>query len=153
MYFYELRNSNWKVFKCLVKQMFFEIPLAAYSFRHDFSFYNYLECRVLYRPRPLFSFILFLSFYVLLFSVVLQVDCFHVLRKSDPPFVPAAILIKQGLASFVCLCYPSSMLLCVDWWDHRWWIVCVCVGIRVWVVLLFHLLNCMHSLAFLPSRS
>lgn len=45
---------------------------------------------------------------MLLFSVVLQVDCFHVLRKSDPPFVPAAILIKQGLASFVCLCYPSS---------------------------------------------
>ncbi|KAM7523681.1 hypothetical protein LguiA_013583 [Lonicera macranthoides] len=29
------------------------------------------------------------------------VDCFHVLRKSDPPFVPAAIFIKQGLASFV----------------------------------------------------
>ncbi|XP_075479160.1 E3 ubiquitin-protein ligase RKP-like [Primulina tabacum] len=30
-----------------------------------------------------------------------MVDCFHVLRKSDPPFVPATILIKQGLASFV----------------------------------------------------
>ncbi|KAL5555872.1 hypothetical protein UlMin_038108 [Ulmus minor] len=29
------------------------------------------------------------------------VDCFHVLRKSDPPFVPSAIFIKQGLASFV----------------------------------------------------
>ncbi|GER35138.1 RING finger and SPRY domain-containing protein [Striga asiatica] len=29
------------------------------------------------------------------------VDCFHVLRKSDPPFVPAAILIKQGLTSFI----------------------------------------------------
>ncbi|KAL0378586.1 UNVERIFIED_CONTAM: E3 ubiquitin-protein ligase RKP [Sesamum radiatum] len=29
------------------------------------------------------------------------VDCFHVLRKSDPPFVPATIFIKQGLASFV----------------------------------------------------
>ncbi|CAI9758262.1 unnamed protein product [Fraxinus pennsylvanica] len=29
------------------------------------------------------------------------VDCFHVLRKSDPPFVPAAMFIKQGLTSFV----------------------------------------------------
>ncbi|KAM3359728.1 E3 ubiquitin-protein ligase RKP isoform X1 [Capsicum galapagoense] len=29
------------------------------------------------------------------------VDCFHVLRKSDPPFVPATILLKQGLTSFV----------------------------------------------------
>ncbi|KAL8134059.1 hypothetical protein AgCh_009217 [Apium graveolens] len=29
------------------------------------------------------------------------VDCFHVLRKSDPPFVPTAIFINQGLASFV----------------------------------------------------
>ncbi|KAI4345187.1 hypothetical protein L6164_012334 [Bauhinia variegata] len=29
------------------------------------------------------------------------VDCFHVLRKSDPPFVPSTIFIKQGLASFV----------------------------------------------------
>ncbi|KAH9610912.1 hypothetical protein KSS87_006588 [Heliosperma pusillum] len=43
----------------------------------------------------------------LLFSVVPEfylealVDCFHVLRKSDPPFVPSAIFIKQGLSSFV----------------------------------------------------
>ncbi|KAL3524719.1 hypothetical protein ACH5RR_013091 [Cinchona calisaya] len=29
------------------------------------------------------------------------VDSFHVLRKSDPPFVPPAIFVKQGLASFV----------------------------------------------------
>ncbi|CAI9109263.1 OLC1v1009054C5 [Oldenlandia corymbosa var. corymbosa] len=29
------------------------------------------------------------------------VDSFHVLRKSDPPFVPSAIFMKQGLASFV----------------------------------------------------
>ncbi|XP_049387197.1 E3 ubiquitin-protein ligase RKP isoform X1 [Solanum stenotomum] len=29
------------------------------------------------------------------------VDCFHVLRKSDPPFVPATIFLKQGLTSFV----------------------------------------------------
>ncbi|KAL6223019.1 hypothetical protein ACLB2K_006409 [Fragaria x ananassa] len=29
------------------------------------------------------------------------VDCFHVLRKSDPPFVPSSIFIKQGLASFI----------------------------------------------------
>ncbi|GAB4847671.1 hypothetical protein Ancab_026733 [Ancistrocladus abbreviatus] len=43
----------------------------------------------------------------LLFSFVPEfylealVDCFHVLRKSEPPFVPPAILIKQGLTSFV----------------------------------------------------
>ncbi|XP_014489986.1 E3 ubiquitin-protein ligase RKP [Vigna radiata var. radiata] len=29
------------------------------------------------------------------------VDCFHVLRKSDPPFVPSTIFIKRGLTSFV----------------------------------------------------
>ncbi|CAL0305315.1 unnamed protein product [Lupinus luteus] len=29
------------------------------------------------------------------------VDCFHVLRKSDPPFVSSTVLIKRGLASFV----------------------------------------------------
>ncbi|EPS70371.1 hypothetical protein M569_04386, partial [Genlisea aurea] len=29
------------------------------------------------------------------------VDMFHVLRKSDPPFFPASLFIKQGLASFV----------------------------------------------------
>ncbi|XP_021736630.1 E3 ubiquitin-protein ligase RKP-like [Chenopodium quinoa] len=29
------------------------------------------------------------------------VDCFNVLRKSDPPFVPSSIFIKQGLSSFV----------------------------------------------------
>ncbi|XP_024023617.1 E3 ubiquitin-protein ligase RKP isoform X2 [Morus notabilis] len=29
------------------------------------------------------------------------VDCFHVLRKGDPPFVPSSIFIKQGLAAFV----------------------------------------------------
>ncbi|KAH7859705.1 hypothetical protein Vadar_004574 [Vaccinium darrowii] len=39
--------------------------------------------------------------YVPEFYLETLVDCFHVLRKSDPPFVPAAILIKQGLASFV----------------------------------------------------
>ncbi|KAI0506995.1 hypothetical protein KFK09_013113 [Dendrobium nobile] len=29
------------------------------------------------------------------------VDCFHALRKSDPPYVSSSIFIKQGLASFV----------------------------------------------------
>lgn len=29
------------------------------------------------------------------------VDCFHALRRSDPPFVPSTIFLKQGLASFV----------------------------------------------------
>ncbi|XVF61747.1 hypothetical protein PTKIN_Ptkin08bG0155300 [Pterospermum kingtungense] len=39
--------------------------------------------------------------YIPEFYVEALVDCFHVLRKSDPPFVPPAIFIKQGLASFV----------------------------------------------------
>ncbi|XP_057495256.1 retrovirus-related Pol polyprotein from transposon TNT 1-94 isoform X3 [Actinidia eriantha] len=39
--------------------------------------------------------------YIPEFYLETLVDCFHVLRKSDPPFVPAAIFIKQGLASFV----------------------------------------------------
>lgn len=29
------------------------------------------------------------------------VDCFHALRRSDPPFVSSTIFLKQGLASFV----------------------------------------------------
>ncbi|KAB5548088.1 hypothetical protein DKX38_011494 [Salix brachista] len=37
----------------------------------------------------------------------LRVDCFHVLRKSDPSFVPPGIFMKQGLASFVSLAYYS----------------------------------------------
>ncbi|GAB4848329.1 hypothetical protein Ancab_002996 [Ancistrocladus abbreviatus] len=32
---------------------------------------------------------------------VKMVDCFHELRKSEPSFIPPAILIKQGLTSFV----------------------------------------------------
>ncbi|KAI8030390.1 E3 ubiquitin-protein ligase RKP [Camellia lanceoleosa] len=39
--------------------------------------------------------------YIPEFYLETLVDCFHVLRKSDPPFVPTAIFIKQGLASFV----------------------------------------------------
>ncbi|KAL6993093.1 RING-type E3 ubiquitin transferase [Sarracenia purpurea var. burkii] len=39
--------------------------------------------------------------YIPEFYLETLVDCFHVLRKSDPPFVPATILIKQGLTSFV----------------------------------------------------
>ncbi|KAK3017015.1 hypothetical protein RJ639_006876 [Escallonia herrerae] len=38
------------------------------------------------------------------------VDCFHVLRKSDPPFVPNAVFIKKGLASFYCKTSSISML-------------------------------------------
>ncbi|MFS7912605.1 hypothetical protein Hanom_Chr02g00131921 [Helianthus anomalus] len=29
------------------------------------------------------------------------VDCFHVLRKSDPPFFFTGMFIKQGLGSFI----------------------------------------------------
>ncbi|KAI3842213.1 hypothetical protein MKW98_026003 [Papaver atlanticum] len=29
------------------------------------------------------------------------VDCFHALRRSEPPFVPSAVFVKQGLSSFV----------------------------------------------------
>ncbi|XP_024970300.1 E3 ubiquitin-protein ligase RKP isoform X3 [Cynara cardunculus var. scolymus] len=39
--------------------------------------------------------------YIPEFYLETLVDCFHVLRKSDPPFVPAGMFIKQGLASFV----------------------------------------------------
>ncbi|KAL8473676.1 hypothetical protein ACS0TY_030502 [Phlomoides rotata] len=39
--------------------------------------------------------------YIPEFYLETLVDCFHVLRKSDPPFVPSTIFIKQGLASFV----------------------------------------------------
>lgn len=39
--------------------------------------------------------------YIPEFYLEVLVDCFHVLRKSDPPFVPPAVFVKQGLASFV----------------------------------------------------
>lgn len=39
--------------------------------------------------------------YIPEFYLETLVDCFHVLRKSDPPFVSPAIFVKQGLASFV----------------------------------------------------
>ncbi|KAK1421533.1 hypothetical protein QVD17_23948 [Tagetes erecta] len=39
--------------------------------------------------------------YIPEFYLEALVDCFHVLRKSDPPFVSAGMFIKQGLASFV----------------------------------------------------
>ncbi|MBA0869991.1 hypothetical protein Goshw_006199 [Gossypium schwendimanii] len=39
--------------------------------------------------------------YIPEFYLEALVDCFHVLRKSDPPFVPPTIFIKQGLTSFV----------------------------------------------------
>jgi Kip1 ubiquitination-promoting complex protein 1 len=36
------------------------------------------------------------------FLLPLQVDCFHALRRSDPPFVSPSLFLMQGLASFVC---------------------------------------------------
>ncbi|KAF6149306.1 hypothetical protein GIB67_026162 [Kingdonia uniflora] len=39
--------------------------------------------------------------YIPEFYLETLVDCFHALRKSDPPFVPSAAFIKQGLSSFV----------------------------------------------------
>lgn len=39
--------------------------------------------------------------YIPEFYLETLVDCFHVLRKGDPPFVPAAIFLNQGLTSFV----------------------------------------------------
>lgn len=39
--------------------------------------------------------------YVPEFYVETLVDCFHALRRSDPPFVPPAVLLQQGLSSFV----------------------------------------------------
>ncbi|KAL6657002.1 hypothetical protein ACP70R_004782 [Stipagrostis hirtigluma subsp. patula] len=41
--------------------------------------------------------------YVPEFYVESLVDCFHALRRSDPPFVSPAVFLKQGLASFVTL--------------------------------------------------
>ncbi|TVU37762.1 hypothetical protein EJB05_11096 [Eragrostis curvula] len=41
--------------------------------------------------------------YVPEFYVESLVDCFHALRRSDPPFVSPAAFLKQGLASFVTL--------------------------------------------------
>ncbi|KAF9609879.1 hypothetical protein IFM89_018964, partial [Coptis chinensis] len=49
---------------------------------------------VLSKEDPLF-------FYIPEFYLETLVDCFHALRRSDPPFVPSTIFIKQGLASFV----------------------------------------------------
>ncbi|KAG0470148.1 hypothetical protein HPP92_016848 [Vanilla planifolia] len=42
-----------------------------------------------------------LFLYVPEFYVESLVDCFHALRRSDPPYVSSAVFIKQGLASFV----------------------------------------------------
>ncbi|XP_008810251.2 E3 ubiquitin-protein ligase RKP isoform X1 [Phoenix dactylifera] len=39
--------------------------------------------------------------YVPEYYVESVVDCFHALRRSDPPFVSSAIFIKQGLAPFI----------------------------------------------------
>ncbi|KAK1301797.1 E3 ubiquitin-protein ligase RKP [Acorus calamus] len=39
--------------------------------------------------------------YVPEFYVEALVDCFHALRRSDPPFVSPAVFIKQGLTSFI----------------------------------------------------
>ncbi|KAJ0702436.1 hypothetical protein HanPI659440_Chr14g0529501 [Helianthus annuus] len=39
--------------------------------------------------------------YVPEFYLETLVDCFHVLRKSDPPFVSTGMFIKQGLGSFI----------------------------------------------------
>lgn len=39
--------------------------------------------------------------YIPEFYLETMVDCFHVLRKSGPPFAPAAIFINHGLTSFV----------------------------------------------------
>lgn len=51
------------------------------------------------------------TFYSVCCSVSLQVDCFHVLRKGDPPFVPSTIFLKQGLASFVCIHFLIFILI------------------------------------------
>jgi Kip1 ubiquitination-promoting complex protein 1 len=40
--------------------------------------------------------------YIPEFYVESLVDCFHALRRSDPPFVSPAVFLKHGLASFVC---------------------------------------------------
>lgn len=39
--------------------------------------------------------------YIPQFYIDALVDCFHALRRSDPPFVSSTVFIKQGLTSFV----------------------------------------------------
>ncbi|OVA13673.1 B30.2/SPRY domain [Macleaya cordata] len=39
--------------------------------------------------------------YIPEFYLETLVDCFHALRRSDPPFVSSSVFVKQGLASFV----------------------------------------------------
>ncbi|XP_042506363.1 E3 ubiquitin-protein ligase RKP-like isoform X1 [Macadamia integrifolia] len=42
-----------------------------------------------------------LFIYIPEFYLEALVDCFHALRRSDPPFVPSTVFLKHGLASFV----------------------------------------------------
>ena len=66
---------------------------------HLFVFLLLFRCRT---DIKLFLLVFSASSYML-YLCTWQVDSFHVLRKSDPPFVHPAIFMKQGLASFVRL--------------------------------------------------
>ncbi|KAI3775874.1 hypothetical protein L1987_45630 [Smallanthus sonchifolius] len=61
----------------------------------------YAACRWIVQLLLVLSKIDFVFSYIPEFYLETLVDCFHVLRKSDPPFVPAGMFIKQGLSSFV----------------------------------------------------
>lgn len=90
----------------------------------------------------LFCWWAFLDFYFLL----LQVDSFHVLRKSDPPFVPTTIFIKQGLASFVSFSFPPLnaphfmhlllCLLCLFWNAFSFCLLCMGRMYLTWTIFL-----------------
>ncbi|KAJ4966187.1 hypothetical protein NE237_018036 [Protea cynaroides] len=58
-----------------------------------------------------------LFIYVPEFYLEALVDCFHALRRSDPPFVPSAIFVKHGLTSFVTFIvthFNDSRILSAD---------------------------------------
>ncbi|WCJ31794.1 E3 ubiquitin-protein ligase RKP [Euphorbia peplus] len=61
----------------------------------------YATCMWLVQLLLVFSRVDLLFIYIPEFYLETLVDCFHVLRKSDPPFAPSAIFVKQGLTSFV----------------------------------------------------
>uniref|UniRef100_A0A2P2LBI5 RING-type E3 ubiquitin transferase n=1 Tax=Rhizophora mucronata TaxID=61149 RepID=A0A2P2LBI5_RHIMU len=77
----------------------------------------YATCMWIVQLLLVFSKVDSLFIYIPEFYLETLVDCFHVLRKSDPPFVPSTIFIKQGLTSFVTFVvthFNDSRILSAD---------------------------------------
>ncbi|MFS7952659.1 putative ubiquitin conjugation factor E4, core [Helianthus anomalus] len=88
----------------LLLELFYDLILLLYHV----SFFSSWKQRGMYATCIcICQLLLVLSKMDLVFSYVPEfyletlVDCFHVLRKSDPPFVSTGMFIKQGLGSFV----------------------------------------------------